>query len=81
MAAERARSVTVASMRFVTCILLSLSISRAAPAAGPVVLKAHRMFDGRSDRIVTPGLVVVVAGKIQGTGEGAPAPAPFGSLR
>ncbi len=45
-----------------------------APAAGPIVLKASRMFDGALDHLVTPGLVVVVAGKIQGVGAGAPLP-------
>jgi len=42
-----------------------------ALAAGPVVLKARRMFDSKSDRVTTPGLVVVVAGKIQGIGADA----------
>jgi imidazolonepropionase-like amidohydrolase len=32
------------------------------------------MFDGRSDRIVSPGLVVVVGGKIQGVGANAVIP-------
>src|SRR5579859_3816367 len=62
-------------MRFMACLLLTFSISRAALGAGPVVLKARRMFDGKSDRVTTPGLVVVVAGKIQGTGTDAAAPA------
>jgi imidazolonepropionase-like amidohydrolase len=44
-------------------------------AAKPIVIKAARMFDGRSDRIVSPGLVVVVGGKIQGTGASAVIPA------
>jgi imidazolonepropionase-like amidohydrolase len=43
-------------------------------AADPVVLKAARMFDGKSDRVVSPGLVVVVTGKIQGVGAGAALP-------
>jgi len=62
-------------MRFMACVLLTFSISRPALAAGPVVVKARRMFDGKSDRVIMPGLVVVVAGKIQGTGADAPAPA------
>ena len=49
-------------------VLAFLWLSSAAFAAGPFVVKASRMFDGRSDRMATPGLVVVVAGKIQGVG-------------
>ncbi len=62
-------------MRFVACVLVFFGMSAAAPAAGPVVLKANRMFDGKSDRVVMPGFVVIVAGKIQGVGAGAPIPA------
>jgi imidazolonepropionase-like amidohydrolase len=38
------------------------------------VLKAARMFDGKSDGIVTPGLVVVSGGRIVGVGSGATIP-------
>jgi imidazolonepropionase-like amidohydrolase len=62
-------------MRFVACVLISFGISAAAAAADPVVLKADRMFDGKSDRVIMPGLVVIVAGKIQGVGAGTPVPA------
>ena len=65
--------VTVASMRWIP-ILGLLGLSSATFAAGPFVLKTSRMFDGRSDRLTTPGLVVVVAGKIQGVGASAPIP-------
>jgi imidazolonepropionase-like amidohydrolase len=40
-----------------------------------VVIKAARMFDGKSDRVVSSGLVVVVGGKIQAVGAGASIPA------
>lgn len=40
-----------------------------------IVIKAARMFDGKSDRVVSPGLVVVVDGKIQGVGASARVPA------
>ena len=43
-------------------------------ADGPVVLKAARMFDGKSDRVVSPGLVVVDAGKIVAVGADAKIP-------
>jgi imidazolonepropionase-like amidohydrolase len=46
-----------------------------AAADGPIVLKAARMFDGKSDRIVSPGLVIVDAGKITGVGANAKIPA------
>jgi imidazolonepropionase-like amidohydrolase len=49
--------------------------SYAAPPSGTVILKAARLFDGKADRIVSPGVVIVVAGKIQGLGTSAPLPA------
>jgi len=39
------------------------------------VLKAARMFDGKSNAIVNPGLVVVSGGRIVGVGAGAAIPA------
>ena len=60
-------------MRWIPVLAL-LSLSSSAFAAGPFVLKASRMFDGRSDQMTAPGLVVVVAGKIQGVGAAAPIP-------
>jgi imidazolonepropionase-like amidohydrolase len=47
------------------------SLSVAAPPAKPIVLKAARMFDGKSDRLVSPGLVVVADGKFFGVGVSA----------
>ena len=44
-----------------------------APPAKTLVLKAARMFDGRSDRTVSPGLVVVENGKIASVGGAPPA--------
>ena len=38
------------------------------------VLKAARLFDGRSNALVTPGLVVVTGGKIAGVGGEAAIP-------
>jgi imidazolonepropionase-like amidohydrolase len=60
-------------MRWIPVLAL-LSLSSTAFAAGPFILKASRMFDGRSDRLATPGIVIVVAGKIQGVGAAAPVP-------
>ncbi len=44
------------------------------PAPKPVVIKAARIFDGRSDRVSSPGLVVVANGKIAAVGAGAALP-------
>jgi imidazolonepropionase-like amidohydrolase len=62
-------------MRLLVSVLVSLTISSAALAAGPVILKASRIFDGKSDHLATPGLVVVVAGQIEAVGAGAAIPA------
>ena len=45
------------------------------PAAKSYVLKAARMFDGKSDALVKPGLVVVTGDKIAGVGAAASVPA------
>jgi imidazolonepropionase-like amidohydrolase len=45
------------------------------PASKSYVLKAARMFDGKSDALVKPGLVVVTDGKIVGVGSNAATPA------
>jgi len=44
-------------------------------AAKSYVLKAARMFDGKSNALVSPGLVAVTDGKIVGVGAGAETPA------
>ena len=44
------------------------------PASKSYVLKAARMFDGKSDTLLTPGLVVVTDGKIAGVGTSASIP-------
>jgi len=46
-----------------------------ASADKVVVLKANRMFDGKGDHVVSPGLVVVSQGKILAAGAGAVIPA------
>jgi imidazolonepropionase-like amidohydrolase len=48
--------------------------SLAAEGARPIVLRAARLFDGVSDRLVTPGLVVIEGGKIVAVGAGRPTP-------
>ena len=59
--------------------LCSLAVIPAAsqqkPASKTYVLKAARMFDGKSNALATPGLVVVTDGKIAGVGQAATVPA------
>ena len=45
------------------------------PASKSYVLKAARMFDGKSNSVTSPGMVVVTDGKIVGVGPGATVPA------
>jgi imidazolonepropionase-like amidohydrolase len=58
-------------------ILLSLllAISFAGAQSRAIVLRAARMFDGVSDRIVSPGVIVVLGDKIRGVGPSAEIPA------
>jgi len=51
-------------MRILSLVVLLLAHSVWGAESGPVVLKAARMFDGKSDQLLTPGIVVVVNGKI-----------------
>jgi imidazolonepropionase-like amidohydrolase len=55
-------------------VALALPLALAG-ADGPIVLKAARMFDGKGEHVVSPGLVVVDAGKIVAVGRGAAIPA------
>jgi imidazolonepropionase-like amidohydrolase len=62
--------------------LVALCMLAAIPAVGQqkkagktYALKAARMFDGKSEALTTPGLVVVTDGKISGVGVGATVPA------
>jgi imidazolonepropionase-like amidohydrolase len=59
-------------MRFVCLLCLSLSIPGAI-FAQTIAVKAARLFDGKSDTIQTPGLVVVNDGKIASVGGSVPA--------
>src|SRR6202162_1691039 len=46
-----------------------------APETRTVVLKAARLFDGKSNALTTPGLVIVTEGKITAAGANATVPA------
>lgn len=63
--------------RVVMAFALVICVSPALLAAPgqSVVLKAARMFDGKGDQVVTPGLVVITDGKIAGVGAAAAIPA------
>jgi imidazolonepropionase-like amidohydrolase len=54
---------------------LSVSLAFAGVVGKTTVLKAARMFDGKGDQVVAPGLVVITDGKITGVGAGAAIPA------
>src|SRR5277367_4691895 len=57
-------------------LMVALALAGLAGAAGrTTVIKAARMFDGKSGQISTPGVVVVTDGKIAGTGANAAVPA------
>jgi imidazolonepropionase-like amidohydrolase len=61
-------------MRTVSLCLLLLATVLNVNAQAPVTaIKAARMFDGKSDRPVEPGLVVIAGGRIQSIGGSAPA--------
>jgi len=76
------RSVAIgASLVLALPLVLTLAASPARAqqaAATPVpatVIRAARLFDGTSDRVVSPGVVVVQGGKILAVGDAAKAPA------
>src|SRR4051812_37368194 len=48
--------------------LLGLLAAPAPPSAPIVVIRAARLFDGVSDRVVSPGVVVVQGGRITAVG-------------
>ena len=55
--------------------LLWVLPSAAAEPARPTVLKAARLFDAKSGKLVTPGVVVVAEGKITAAGSNVSVPA------
>ncbi len=59
-------------MRLRIVILSGLLFSSIVYAQSTYVLRAARLFDGKSDRVVQPGLVVVAGDKIQSIGGQTP---------
>jgi imidazolonepropionase-like amidohydrolase len=60
-------------MRTLVLVAIVTSVAHAAPRA--TVVKAARLFDGKSDAVVSPGIVVVEGGRITGVGARAAQPA------
>jgi imidazolonepropionase-like amidohydrolase len=60
-------------MRTLLLVALVTSVAQAAPRV--TVLKAARLFDGKSDALVSPGIVVVEGGRITAVGAHAAQPA------
>lgn len=60
-------------MRMILCLAFGAALVMAQ--SKPIVIKAARMFDGVSDRVVSPGVVVVLGEKIRGVGSTAAIPA------
>src|SRR5579863_4270147 len=56
-------------------ILFGLATLILSGQSKPIVIKAARIFDGVSDRVVSPGIVVVLGEKIRGVGPKAEIPA------
>jgi imidazolonepropionase-like amidohydrolase len=56
-------------------VFTSSAQAQPQPAGKTIVIKAARLWDGKSDRAVTPGVVVVSGGKIQAAGASATIPA------
>ena len=65
-------------MRFLlalTCASLASLAATAAAAPKTIVVKAAHLFDGKSDQVVSPGVVVVQDGKITAAGSKVAEPA------
>jgi imidazolonepropionase-like amidohydrolase len=62
---------------FLVSIIFGVAVYGQAqkPVPKSYVLKATALFDGKSDTLITPGLVVVTGGRIVGVGSGASLPA------
>jgi imidazolonepropionase-like amidohydrolase len=59
----------------VFCVALQNPRPAASPPAAPVVaLKAARVFDGRSDRMIENGVVIIDGSRIRDVGSGLPIP-------
>jgi imidazolonepropionase-like amidohydrolase len=74
----RIRPITTIFAACLAAISIPLAANAQQPAPAPgkvIVLKAARMFDGKSNSLTTPGLVVITDNKITAVGSGATVPA------
>jgi imidazolonepropionase-like amidohydrolase len=74
----RKSSVAAVVAACLAAISVPLIANAQQPPAAPgkvIVLKAARMFDGKSNSLTTPGLVVITDNKITAVGSGATVPA------
>src|SRR5712691_2328234 len=55
--------------------LVFVTTAWAQAPSGAIILRAARLFDSASGRVVTPGVVVVLGDKIRGVGAAAEIPA------
>lgn len=69
----KTRSICVLALVF--CMGAAAFAQEKKPAGKSYVLKAARLFDGKSNALVKPGVVVVTDGKIVASGNNAPIPA------
>lgn len=65
----------IALKRFLGAVFFLLAVSASVAPAQVVVLKAARLFDGTSNTLITPGLVVVRGARIEAVGAGSAIPA------
>lgn len=61
-------------MRIAFICLLAVGLTKSAEPSRTVVIKAARIFDGKSANVSAPGIVVVANGKIIGAGANAQIP-------
>ncbi len=66
----------------IAALTLALSVAAAAAETTPkaVVIRAARMFDGKSDRVVSPGIVAVLGREIVAAGPGAALPPGYRTI-
>jgi imidazolonepropionase-like amidohydrolase len=57
----------------IACFAVLLFASLVNAQAPSYVLKAARLFDGKSDKLIQPGFIVIAGGKIQSVGGSSPA--------
>ena len=63
-------------MRILFCFLFAaLSWAQAPQAVRPIVLKASRLFDGKSETLISPAAIVVEGNRIAAAGSNVAAPA------